>query len=128
MESWSKYLTAQLVKIPRCCRVLKGRHFANDITIILDDQKFLRLDDREILISSGEVCVQRKLGSPNKTTITEKSFSKAQRFWHCYIQNQVKGIRRKLRIVEIINCWPLWNISLYHLMFAKELSNISRNH
>lgn len=48
-----KYSAAQLERIPRCCRALRQRHFANDKVIILDDEKYFTLSNSEIKGNDG---------------------------------------------------------------------------
>lgn len=43
-----KYTDAQLARIPRCCRALRRHHFANNRTIILDDEKYFTFSHAEI--------------------------------------------------------------------------------
>ncbi|CAH1110822.1 unnamed protein product [Psylliodes chrysocephalus] len=48
-----KYTVNQLERIPRCCRSLRIRHFANNKIIIMDDEKYFTFANPEISGNSG---------------------------------------------------------------------------
>lgn len=48
-----KYTDAQLARIPRCCRNLRRIHFANNRSIVMDDEKYFTLSHAELPGNSG---------------------------------------------------------------------------
>jgi len=88
-----KYTLKQLEKIPKCCRALRDKHFANGTFIVLDDESYFTFSHHELSGNDGFYTDDIKV-TPNNVKFSGKEKFEPKVLVWCAISS--KGISTPL--------------------------------
>lgn len=103
-----KISSPQIEKVPRCCRMVRLRHLANDKQSIWTPKSPSNAFYKEILVSSQQKITNNKISSNYVET-----FLKLQRFWHCYHPKANETYLKK--IADNKRPWTAGCYAIFHI-------------